>query len=258
MNTNFLFIDECVSTDTSIVSMTGVLIPISRYSAIESRFYEALNWIIQPDRQTINVPPELHGSHLLRLSPEKLKGLGLDIEKISDERKIQTVGKIVDIVLEYELPIVRTGYYWSEEYKKRNQWNDKEYKNFLLGTCNMNLQRTFKLSDQKLIFCLDSSDKYFQRSVQYSAQLVRVVRDRIPPESISIKNLENIIGPFFVDSEYSVFIQIADIVSYLRHVADWERCGKHMSDFKNQLLAVSKRLHPPVLLEKIVAMEHPK
>ncbi|KPV53267.1 hypothetical protein SE17_10605 [Kouleothrix aurantiaca] len=73
--------------------------------------------------------------------------------------------------------------------------------------------------------------------------------------NLSFRNTQNILGEaLYADSKFSIFTQVADIVSYLRHIADWSREGLTMTDFKRQLLHISGMLTPALIREEIVAL----
>jgi hypothetical protein len=70
----------------------------------------------------------------------------------------------------------------------------------------------------------------------------------LPPEVISIYKSENLLDPVFASSKYSVPVQIADVVSYLLHVRDFEALGLPLMAFKARLLEISKKLDPSLVV----------
>jgi hypothetical protein len=78
---------------------------------------------------------------------------------------------------------------------------------------------------------------------------------RAAGQPVSLENSENIIGEvFYADSKYSIFTQIVDNASYLRHVTDWAREGKPLTGFKSQLAEISQRLGPAIVHEDIIEL----
>jgi hypothetical protein len=103
MDVNFLFLDDCTCDETTIASLTGVLVPINKYPSIRASFYDTLDWTIRPAEDTIGFPPELHGRDFLRGE--------------TDDRKLQQIAQVVGFVLKHNLRIFRVGYYQTAKAK---------------------------------------------------------------------------------------------------------------------------------------------
>jgi hypothetical protein len=94
MKVNFLFMDEsygrrskCSDSKTNIASLTGLLVPIEKFSVVQKEFYELLGWCIKPEHNAVNfLIPELHGKDFL---PDE-----------SDDRKHEFSGVLYPLLLE--------------------------------------------------------------------------------------------------------------------------------------------------------------
>jgi hypothetical protein len=94
-------------------------------------------------------------------------------------------------------------------------------------------------------------DGFDRNMVRKFSQLIKgmdVIRAAGHEQSISLKHSENILGEvFYADSQYSVFTQVADLVSWLRQLADISREGKELTSYKKRLLMISEKLEPAIV-----------
>lgn len=238
MNLNFLFMDECYSKDTAISSLTGILVSAHNYPDLRSKFYDLLQWAIQPREHVVSSPPELHTNAFLS---------GHD-----DTVKLQNLEGVVDLVVSNRLRIYRVGYYVTKETASLLP-HDKQLLSLCWFSMVAMLQPEFE-SDM-LVPVMDGFNP--QTVLKFSGMIKSgdIFRATGLEDSLSFHNTQNILGEvFYADSKFSVFTQVADVVSYLRHVADWSREGLAMTEFKKKLLKVAENLTPALIREEIVAM----
>lgn len=238
MKLNFLFMDECFDERTTISSLTGLLVPASEYAELRVKFYDILQWAMRPEEQVIAWPPELHGRNLLR---------GED-----DNKKVQVVEQVVDFVISNDLELYRTGYYINAGVKGVFKGDEK-----MVSLCwsNMLTLLQSKIEKEMLIPVMDSCGPDIVPKFSGTIQNLDIMRAAGYSENLSIEHSENILGEvFYAVSKYSIFTQVADIVSYLRHVVDWSKAGLPMEPFKKRLLTVGERLSPFMTYERIVTM----
>lgn len=238
MNLNFLFMDECYSKDTAISSLTGLLVPAHNYPDLRIKFYDTLQWAIRPEEHVVSSPPELHTNAFLS---------GHD-----DIVKLQNLEHIVEMVVSNQLRIYRVGYYVTKETASLFR-GDKQ----LMAVCwfRMIAMLQPEFESDILVPVMDGFNT--QNVLTFSGMIksVDVVRAAGLESSLSFNNTQNILGEvFYADSKFSIFTQVADVVSYLRHVTDWAREGLTMTDFKKQLLRIADNLTPALVREEIVAM----
>lgn len=241
MDVNFLFLDECICNETAIASLTGLLIPVDKYSAIRASFYETLDWAIKPAESTMGFPPELHGCEFLRGE--------------SDDRKLQQFAQVVGLLRKHDLRVFRVGYYQTAKAKNFLKTRDD-----FIGLCWFGMISVCQpyFVDQKIIPIMDGFNDHTRLRFSGMIKSMDVFRASGLAAGISIDNSENIVGEvFYADSTYSVFTQIVDILSYLRHVSDWVREGKPLTDFKSQLAEISKRLEPAIAYESVIDLKTP-
>lgn len=245
MNVNFLFMDESCSeaidnNKTVISSLTGVLIPIHKYAELRTKFYDLLEWWIKPESNTINMGLlELHGRELL---PEE-----------DEEKKLIILNGVVDLVVSNQLEIYRGGYYITKTIRESFKGDEE-----MLGGLWFGILNTLrpKIANEMVIPVMDGFDRNMVRKFSPLVKGMDVMRAAGHEQSISIRNSENILGEvFYADSQYSIFTQVADLVSWLRQLSDISREGKELTPYKKKLLVVSEKLEPAIACDGVIAME---
>jgi hypothetical protein len=218
--------------NTVISSLTGVLVPTHNYAELRTKFYVLLDWSIKPEPNVINMAvPELHGSKLLP---------GED-----DEKKLNILERVVDLVLGNHLEIYRVGYYITKTIRKTFKGDEA-----LLGMLWLEILNSLrpKIENEMIIPVMDGFDRNMVRKFSQLIKGMDVIRAAGHEQSISLKHSENILGEvFYADSQYSVFTQVADLVSWLRQLADISREGKELTSYKKRLLKISEKLEPAIV-----------
>ena len=240
---NFLFMDESKGTETGIVALTGILVPLDRYNDLRMRFYELMLWAIEPAEQTVKIGPlELHGNSFLSWH-----------EGADDDLKLRLLADVASLVVDERVAVYRVGYH---RQKRLNTVlaGDVGYLSLCWNGMLTVLQPVY--AAEHLIPVMDGLDL---RAAQMFSQTVRtsdVMRAVGLEGSLSFGNTENILGEvFYSDSRYSIFTQVADIVSYLRHIGDKHAKGIVLSDFQQQLSDISELLKPMMAFEEIILMK---
>lgn len=237
---NFLFMDESISDDTNVASLTAMFVPSTKYRVLRNKFYEGLNWAVRPEPNNINLdPPELHGCKLLP-----------DID--DDGIRLKTVSRVVDLVVENDIDIFRVGYRltksFRESFKPQHAWT---------GLCWLGIQAvTQRLFENELIVpVMDSCSMHHVQGISGQVRTADIMRSVGLESSLSINNTDNLGEVLYAHSNFSSLTQVVDIVSYLRHVADWAEGGLEMTDFKRSLDNISERLVPQLRYENVIEMK---
>jgi hypothetical protein len=237
MQTNFLFMDDSFHSETRISSLTGVIVPMDRYSLVRDGFYALLGPIIRPSNGVIRRAPELHGCDFLRDE--------------SDETKLDVLRGIVSLTLQQGLRVYRAGYFITPEIE-RTFPTDKR----MLGTCFHSLLSMMHtvLGEESLIPVMDGLDKknlhYFSAAVKWLDEMRTVGMER----HLSLKFTQNLLGEvFYADSAHSVLIQLADILAYLRNKSDLTTLGHSVTPFNERLWKISADLKSCIIWEEIIS-----
>lgn len=236
-----MFLDECEDRQGARnFSLTGLLVPADRYQAVRSSFYERLAWLIVPTPGTVRIaPPELHGGALL---PDG-----------TDERKIEACRSIADLVIAHELAIFRVGYCLDSPGIDLFAQGPPPW----LGLCWFGLLSVVAARHpvDLLLPVMDGHGaENITREMSQPTQTMAVMCAAGHGESVSIANSHNVGETFYADSRYSVCPQMADVVSYLRHVNDWARLGLTLPPFKQELLPIARLLDPSMRYEKTIIL----
>ena len=110
---SFIFIDESLTVDVNIASLTGLIIPVTQYEKVRKDFYKILSDILDflyPSRHQGTIchePPILHEKDFLRNSSENPS---FDFLSITDDFRIEVLRKVINLVNENDLYIIRLGY----------------------------------------------------------------------------------------------------------------------------------------------------
>jgi hypothetical protein len=152
---------------------------------------------------------------------------------------------IANLVVDHRLPVIRYG----RRYKPGSRPDSRTLK---IGTwLGIRLRLFERPDDERFIIVMDGFDP---ETVREMSGLVRGT-DVLHAAGVGDPNdprFRQIIGEvFYADSRYSIMTQVADVVGYLRHVGDKQRAGVALSEFAQQLLAISHTLDGAMTVERI-------
>jgi hypothetical protein len=211
---------------------------VERYPSIREEFYQILRWALEATPNTIARAPELHGSDLLRGE--------------TDERKLEVLGGVVDLAVTNGLRMYRVGYFITDEIRRTFAHDPG-----LLGTCWLSLRSMMEplLESEAVIPVMDGFDprtvQLFSQSVKHTDELRAIEKENW----LSLRHTHNLIGEvFYADSRYSVMVQVADVLSYLRSTPDLVKFGFSMSPFKTALASLSSSLEECIAWEEIISL----
>jgi hypothetical protein len=237
----FLFIDESYSppmpdSGLKIYSLTGILVDVSKYAALRAAHLKLLEpWIRQGE--VISAPPILHGSDFLRSE--------------SDERKTRVMSDLCRLVIDHNLRVYRSGYFYDLNFQRRGISP--------LAICFGNLLGYISpIAEHSIVWPVIELDRTSKRQEMYFSTSVRwldIARHAGLGSSISIPNSQNIGEVLYATKDHSVLANITDLVGYLRGITDLSKHSASMSKFKQDLLAVSRSLEPAIVREDIVTMQ---
>lgn len=239
--------DETFNHETNppISSLTGILIPLGKYPVLRSEFFKILRFegIAKENNFNIN-PPELHFVDFLR--------------NYGDEIKFDVLWSLANLIVDNQIEIYRIGYYITKEIENTFK-NDKR----LIGVCWLGIlfMLETKLEAELVVPVMDAgfekNMKQMTTQLSWPMKFVNVMREGGREDSLSVKNSKNILDVFYADSEFSIFTQLADIVSGLRRIAETSTHSENLitSEFKKQLLPIAKHLDNAPLYEKITELK---
>lgn len=231
---SLLAMDESLSDETGIASLTGVVIPVEHANEIREEIYRFA-------RHIQALPPNHFGAHIELHGSQMLKGLPW----ATDEHRLRCYEHVVETVNRYQLDVVRVAYRRTKTLTGMFQGDEK-----LHGLCFLGVAFSMGrfLPDTVIVPIMDGlQEKLASRfgSLVQNADSMRA--GGIGPENISIAASHNLMEPLFASSRYSTSIQLADVVAYLLHILDYERAGLPLSPFKRQLVDVAHKLDMSII-----------
>jgi hypothetical protein len=251
---NLLFIDESTSArfedGTKIVALTGILVPAAKYDAVRTRLYESFSpqvdlsgyvreeadgtrYRVAEGWTVRDLPPELHGVKLL---PEA-----------DDDRKLDACRRVVATIVEFELRVYRVALRLT-----RSTWNTFDSDAQRYAACWSFLLDHLEpvLREEMIIPVMDSGNRGIEETLPRLVKLRDFVRVVVPGGIERADPTQNLVGEiFFADSKHSMFIQLADIASYLRLQRDAIDAGQPASEFKTSLASIGDELGPATAAE---------
>ncbi len=254
---NFIFIEESVTDEVDIASLTALVVPLEKFENIRTEFYKILNKIldvIYPNRseeKKIDYPPILHARTFLQNSSENS---AFDFSNITDEFRIKILREVLGIIRDYNLFVIRLGY---NNYKEIEQ-NIKDDK--LHNTNWFGLSRTLDsiYENSILIPVMEGIDSKIVSKFSNMIWASNCLRELYPrlSNSLALKNSNNFYGSvFFTQSKYTECIQIVDIISYLLQKADYVKIKGTASEYSKSMVSTLSTLNEENLINSIIKME---
>ena len=235
---NFIFMDEGHSSRTEYFALTAILIPFSQYDDSRNLFHQLLLRFQESGRWTVNREfMELHGFKMLNW-----------IDDVEDDLKIEMFDGVVDIVERLGLRTFRVGGIQGEFPEPLRR--DDVFLRYCWGELIRILEPV--LENETVIPVMDMLEGPRLAAVSGLITFTDQMRAVGKHEHLSIRNLENIVGEvFYADSRFSLGIQLADVIGYLRQVADRVWLGRELSPFQGGLNVIAKRLDPFIVEHRL-------
>lgn len=235
-----MYMDECKSPDTKIVSLTAMVVDEQDYVPLRKGLFRSLAQYIKPANNVYSNPPELHGSRLLR-----------DIA--DDDEKFKVVEQVFRAVADTGARLYRCGYYMSD-----NLPDTLRNEVALLGAAYFGMQCMTQpeFSDQIVMPIMDGVSP--QIASQFGASNHRMasnISNGLPEGSCSIDNLLNLAEAAVSDSQYSICTQCVDLVSYALHCRDWINQGLQESDFKSRFSSLTDILGDSLIRNEVILLK---
>ena len=219
-----MYMDECKSQDTGIVSLTAMVVDEQDYVPLRKALFSSLAPYIQPAENVFANPPEIHGNDLLR-----------DIE--SDDEKFKIVEQLFRAVANTGVRLYRCGYHRSEDLPDVLK---NEEALLSLAYFGIQLMTQPEFSDQVVVPIMDGIDQ--QIAAKFGAAnhyMVSCISNGLLEENCSIENLQNLAETAMSESQYSICTQCVDLISYAFHCQDWIDKGLRESKFKRRFSSLT-------------------
>ncbi len=249
----FLFLDECTHDALDLAALTGVLVPLSEYTAVRDAVCQITWDVLSPPPNTVPLPIELHARDLLSDLPNR------DRQEL-DRARLHVFSTVVRIVNEHRLRMYRVAYLNTREIRTIFTADPK-----LCGLNFFGIKNLLEpvLADTLVLPVMDGVPGWKpdrRRPPAIDPQLIRTFalnvrsihnarRHAEIARSISIKNVENLAEPVFGDSEHSTLLQLTDLVSHLLLQVEREELEtpNKPSEYRASVLAEAHKLDPELL-----------
>ncbi len=236
---NFLFLDESYSAVTKIAALTGIVVPMASYPFLREQFYKTMPIFARADPGVVHFQPrELHASALFKDEPAG-----------TDEERHRAFDRVVDLIIDHRLNIYRIGFVKT---KTTGQFFADDHQ--LVGLCWSYLLQALQpeYDSQVLVPVMDGFDERTIAKLSASIQFLDIMRVKGLDGGLSLRHTENILGEmFYADSKYSIFIQVADMVAYLRATIDLADTGCALTPYRSPLLEIARRIPSELLTERV-------
>lgn len=248
----FMFLDESMDESLDLASLTGVLVPLTAYSAVRDAICRLVWEVLAPPPNTVPQPIEFHARKLL---PE----LDHLPRAKADDARLHVLRSVVKIVNEYGLQVHRVCYTNRAKIAAMLKGDPKLYGLNFFGI-QMGLQDLMETT--MVLPVMDgvpgtpesrkapSIDPSLIRAFAANVRLIHHVRNCDSVSGmLSIRNAHNLAEPVFGDSTHATLLQLVDLVSYLLLQRDRAelRPDNQTSEFKASVLEVSKGLDTQLL-----------
>ena len=246
--TYFLFIDECLNPNLNLAALTGIFVPLDKYTLIRDEISKLVFNVQAPQ---INIVPPLIELHARNL----LEELSNNNPNKTDKGKIKILSDIVDIVNRHRLLILRISYLNHREITDFLKGDSKLYQTIFSNILGLIQKFFFDSLILPVIDGIPSCKPSSRKSPKIDTQLIfsfahqiRFIHHMRCNKNIkkghSLDNFINIAEPVFVDSYYSTLIQLVDLVSYLLHQVEKTDLNpnKIKSDYQKKILNCARSI----------------
>lgn len=258
MGTKILAIDDSFNERLRILALTGILAPVDVYAAVQEDVVGRLFDRLETRQRTLWAhAPELHGSDFLR---ENHPSLPPDLET-SDELRFAVVDDVVSVLKDHGLSIVRGGYYVPPSPRDPILTREFFLQTSLLGLIRQ-LGRT-ELASHFVVPVMDMGSPSLMSTFNTMLAADYVTTATASRSGVSLgwtdeetRARRHLIGEiFFVNSQASILVQLADVAGYLLLVNDLGRNGHTLTPYKQRLLEFAQQLEGSVLHEEITVLQ---
>jgi hypothetical protein len=260
-NFTHVYIDESFCEKAGLATLTAIFIPQGKLKGVTIDFYKIIRQIINkfPDRtndsRRIYNAPVLHGNSLLRIKENEIENKTLDFSNIDDDFRIKVFNDVIDIVLHYNLRIVRLGYNNYDELRKSN-FNAEKMDNLNWIGLSTYIDRSFRI--KKAICIMEGNDmgmiNAFSKFLSSGKTLSYIYPDL--EKSSAYNDSRKFIGNvFYVPARFCEYLQIVDIIAYILHKKDFIDITGESSDFSKRIYDLHSRLRNNLDSNQLVRLE---
>ena len=260
------YADTGVSKELQVTSLTGVYLPADRVVEFRRRLYSLLADIFLHDKTDSRIPGLVpcHASELFK-DAEKSDGAG-----VTDEDRLEFLRKLVSIVNEMDLGVVRIGYRRNDGMERLSSGLGKDFSINGIGVLGMifhgflppsrvtnhdSKSECYVSSEEPVVFyCMEDDGSAPQRRTFHENTYVNMwYRERLGANNMSVAFDQ--VGDVLSYKKGDPLGVLPDCIGYILHQKWLRKRGHHLTKFKSDMAAVCEAIRPELLREEIVDME---
>lgn len=163
--------------------------------------------------------------------------------------KIDIFRQAVEIVNSFGIRVFRTGCYKNKKKSVFKNLDDKMH-GIIFPYFIMSLDKY--ISDTKIIPIMDGVDSQISKIFSKHIQSLDILRRTSVENSMPVKNSQNIYGEvFYGDSQYSVFVQLVDLISYCMQCLDYKSIDRDLTSFKSKIITEAEKIEKHLIVNEI-------
>ena len=260
------YADSGVSKELQVTSLTGVYLPADRVVEFRRRLHSLLADIFLHDATDSRIPDLVpcHASELFK-DAKKSDGTG-----VTDEDRLDFLRKLVSIVNEMDLRVVRFGYRRNDGMEKLSSVLGKDFSvhgRDVLGMIFHGFLPPRHVSDHDskselsigseepvVFYCMEDDGSAPQRRIFHENTYVNMwYRELLGANNMSVAFDQ--IGDVLSYKKGDPLGVLPDCFGYILHQKWLRERGHHLTKFKSHMAAICEAIRPELLHEKIIDIE---
>ena len=261
------YADSRVNKELQVTSLTGVYLPADRVVEFRRRLYSLLADIFlhdATDSRILGLVP-CHASELFK-DAEKSDGTG-----VTDNDRLDFLRKLVSIVNEMDLSVVRFGYRRNDGMEKLSSALGKgfsAYEKDVLGMIfhgflpprpvtnhDSKSERYIGSKEPVVFYCMEDDGSAPQRRIFHENTFVNMwYREFLGANSMSVGFDQ--VGDVLSYQKGDPLGVLPDCIGYILHQKWLMERGHHLTKFKSHMAKICEAIRMELLYEKIIDIEY--
>ena len=261
------YADSGVSKELQVISLTGVYLPADRVIEFRRRLYSLLADIFlhgATDSRILGLVP-CHASELFK-DAEKSDGTG-----VTDEDRLEFLRKLVSIVNEMDLDVVRFGYRRNDGMENLSSALGKDFSAHGKGVLGMlfhgffpprrvtnhdsKSERYIGSEEPVVFYCMEDDGSAPQRRIFHENTYVNMwYRELLGANNMSVAFDQ--VGDVLSYKKGDPLGVLPDCIGYILHQKWLRERGHHLTRFKSHMAAICEAIRPELLHETIIDIEY--
>ena len=259
------YADSGVSRELQVTSLTGVYVPADRVVKFRRRLYSLLTNIFLYDATDSRIPRFVpcHASELFK-DAEKSDGT-----EVTDEDRLEFLKRLVSIVNDMDLYVVRYGYRRNDGMERLSSHLGKDFFTYEKDALGMifpgflpssratnhdsESERSIGSSEPVVFYCMEDDSSAKQRRIFHENTYDNMWYREFLGANMSLDFDQ--IGDVLSYKKGDALGVLPDCIGYILHQKWLRERGHHLTKFKSDMAEICDDIRPELLRERIVDME---